>query len=80
MISEYANGHSGDQRPPPEEVEQLSAPQDAAVHPLKGGERHPTRDDSDEPDAVRPTLKSRSSEEPEAPVLGADCETRAGQD
>ncbi len=37
LISEYANGQSGDQWPHPKEVG-LTVPQDAAARPYKGGE------------------------------------------
>jgi hypothetical protein len=42
--------------------------------PLQGRRRHPARGDSDEPDAVRPTLKSLE----EAPQVGGGARDQRG--
>jgi hypothetical protein len=42
--------------------------------PLQGRRRHPARGDSEEPDAVRPTLKSSE----EAPEVGGGVRDRRG--
>ncbi len=69
FISEYANGQSGDQRQHQEEMDSTAG---CGGAPLQGRQRHPARGDSNEPDAVRPKLKSLE-EAPEVGVTGTEC-------